>query len=106
MLYENIKVMVCSLDNTDFTEIVAEVLQEDTLAPYLFIICLNKVFFGCRIHQILLCRGVRTPPNKCPEYDTKQSNGEIPVMLGILGNAEHPFIAIAPRSNLAWNGST
>ena len=25
---------------------------------------------------------------------------------GALGNAEHPFIAIAPRSTLARNGST
>ena len=25
---------------------------------------------------------------------------------GALGNVDHPFIAIAPRSTLAWNGST
>ena len=36
----------------------------------------------CRIHQLLLCRGVRPqpPPNECPEYDTKQSDGEVPGM--------------------------
>ena len=39
-------------------------------------------------------------PNECPGYDTKQSDGEVPV------NAEHPFIAIVPRSTLAWNDST
>ena len=33
---------------------------------------------GCRIHRLLLCRGV--PPNECPGHDTKQSDGEIPVM--------------------------
>ena len=25
--------------------------------------------------------GQEPPPNKCPEYDTKQSDGEVPVML-------------------------
>ena len=25
---------------------------------------------------------------------------------GVSGNTEHPFIAIAPRSTLAWNGCT
>ena len=33
-----------------------------------------------------LCRGVRPPtPNECPGYDTKQSNGEVPVMLELWG---------------------
>ena len=31
---------------------------------------------------------------------TRQSDGEVPVMLELLGNAEYPFIAIAPRSTL------
>ena len=35
---------------------------------------------GCRIHRLLFCREVR-PPNECPGYDTKQSDGETPVML-------------------------
>ena len=38
-----------------------------------------------------------TSPNECPGYGSKQSYGEAPVMLGALGNAEYPFIAIAPR---------
>ena len=41
-----------------------------------------------------LCRGVRHSPNECPDYDTKQFD------------AEHPFIAIAPWSPVAWNDST
>ena len=42
MLYKNKKVKVHSLDeNTDYFDIVADVLQGDTLAPYLFIICLD-----------------------------------------------------------------
>ena len=51
------------------------------------------------------CRRVR-PPNEWPGYDTKQSDGEVPVMFEALGNAEHPFIVIAPRSTLARRGST
>ena len=44
MLYKNTKVKVCSLDrDTDFFDIVAGVLLGDTLAPYLFIICLDYV---------------------------------------------------------------
>ena len=44
MLYKNTKVKVHSLDgDTDYFDIVAGVLQGDTLAPYLFIICLDYV---------------------------------------------------------------
>ena len=42
ILYRNTKVKVVSLDgDTDYFDIVAGVLQVDTLAPYLFIICLD-----------------------------------------------------------------
>ena len=42
MLYRNTKVKVCSPDgDTDYFDIVAGVLQGDTLAPYVFIICLD-----------------------------------------------------------------
>ena len=44
MPYGNTKVKVCSSDgDTDYFDIVAGVLQGDTLAPYLFIICLDYV---------------------------------------------------------------
>ena len=44
ILYRNTKVKVHSLDGyTDYFDIVAGVLQGDTLAPYLFIICLDYV---------------------------------------------------------------
>ena len=45
ILYRNTKVKVRSPDgDTDYFDIVAGVLLGDTLAPYLFIICLDYVF--------------------------------------------------------------
>ena len=44
MLYRNTKVKACSPEgDTDYFDIVAGVLQGDTLALYLFIICLDYV---------------------------------------------------------------
>ena len=44
ILYRNTKVKVRSADrDTEYFDIVAGVLQGDTLAPYLFIICLDYV---------------------------------------------------------------
>ena len=44
MVYKNMKVKVCSPDgDTDYFNIVAGALQRDTLAPYLFIICLDYI---------------------------------------------------------------
>ena len=44
MLYRNTEVKVHSLDgDTDYFDIVAGILQGDSLAPYLFIICLDYV---------------------------------------------------------------
>ena len=50
--------------------------------------------------------GQDRPHQVCPGYDTKQSDIEVPVMLELWGNAEHPFIASAPWSTQARNGST
>ena len=44
MLYKNMKIKVRLPDgDSDYFDIVTGVLQEDTLATYLFIICLNYV---------------------------------------------------------------
>ena len=45
MLYRNIKEKFHSPDgDTDYFDIVSGVLQGNTLAPYLFIICVDYVF--------------------------------------------------------------
>ena len=44
MLYKNLRALVCSPNgDTEFFDIVAGVLQGDTLVPYLFILCLDYV---------------------------------------------------------------
>ena len=46
---------------------------------------------------LLLCRGVRPPPPKdCPGYDTKQSDGEVPVMLELWGMWSTPWLPLLP----------
>ena len=57
---------------------------------------LLPVGWGCRIHWLHLCRGVRPPPNECLGYDTKQSDGEVPVMLGPWGILSTPSLPLLP----------
>ena len=55
------------------------------------------VGWGCRIHR-LLCRRVRPPlPSSVPDMTLWWGSSNA----WALGNAEYPFIAIAPRSTLA-----
>ena len=52
-----------------------------------------SVDLSCKIYWLHLCRGVRPPsPNKFPEYDTKQSDGEVPVMLELWGMWSTPTL--------------
>ena len=54
------------------------------------------VGWGCRIHQLLLCRGVRPHLNECPGYVTKQSDGEVPAMLEFWGMQSTPSLPLLP----------
>ena len=54
------------------------------------------VGWGCRIHQLLLCRVVTPHPHECPAYDTKQSDGEVPVMLELWGIRTTPLLPLWP----------
>ena len=44
------------------------------------------------------CRRGKTPPrpNECPGYDTKQSDGEVPVMQGPWGIRSTPSLPLLP----------
>ena len=35
-------------------------------------------------------------PNECPGYDTKQSDGEVPMMLGLWGMKSTPSLTLLP----------
>ena len=53
------------------------------------------VGWGCIIHHLHLCRGLR-PPNKCPGYDTKQSDGKVPIILELWGMRSNPLLPSLP----------
>ena len=55
------------------------------LTLYSYLLLNSPVGWGCRIHRLIRCRGVPPLPNKCPGYDTKQSDGEVPVMQELRG---------------------
>ena len=40
--------------------------------------------------------GLDSPPNECPVYDTKQSDGEVPVMLELWGIQSTPSLPSLP----------
>ena len=90
------------LERYHFTTWVTQITIISTYNFTLMIFC--PVGWDCRINWLHLCRGVRTPPPTCVLLWHK--TGEAPVVLELWGNAEYPFIAIAPRSTLVRSGST
>ena len=52
---------------------------------------LCPVVWACRIHWTAPLQRGKTPPNECPGYDTKQSDCEVPVILG-------PWVIRSPPS--------
>ena len=46
--------------------------------------------------------GLEPSPNECPGYDTKQSDSEVPVMLGFWGIRSTPSLPLLPGSH--WPG--
>ena len=62
---------------------------------------LSPVGWGCRIHRLHLCIEVRHH-YQCPEYDTKQSNCAVPVMLGHWGMWSTPSLPLLSGS--LWPG--
>ena len=60
------------------------------------------VSWGCRIHWLHLCRGVRPPPQRVSWYDTKQSHGEVPAVLELWGMRSTPSLPSLPGP--LWRG--
>ena len=73
----------------------------------LFYLNLPKLFdysvsWGWTIHQLHLCKGGEPPPNGCPRYDTKQFDGDVPVMLELWGMQSTPSLPLL--SGPLWPG--
>ena len=67
--------------------------------PHIFVLEVNQanspVGRGCRIPTASLHMG-KTPPNGCTGYDTKQSDGEFPVMLDLWVMRSVPSMPLLP----------
>ena len=87
MLYRNAKVKVRSPDgDTDYFDTVAGVLQGDTLAPYLFIICLEYVLRPS-IDKIKE-NGFKLTKERSRRYPTKTiTNADYADNIALLANA-------------------
>ena len=57
-------------------------------------------------YHISMFISIKKYRNECPAYDTKQSDGEVPVTPDLCGMQSTLFIAISPRFTLVWSGST
>ena len=87
MLYRNTKVKDCSPDgDIDFVDIMAGVLQGDTSAPYLFILCLEYVL-RTSIDKIKE-NGFKLIKKRSRRYPTKTITDADNIMdIGLLANA-------------------
>ena len=84
--------------------------KKATVIPFLLsqFISINLSIYLCgrvgssfRIHRLHLCRKVR-PSNECPEYDTKQSDGEASAMLKFWNMKDTSSLLSLPAS--LWPG--
>ena len=65
------------------------------------VLFVSLVSYGCRILRLHLCKGVRIP-NKCPEYDIKQSDGEVLIMLELWEMQSTSSLASLQGSLCPW----
>ena len=56
----------------------------------------GPVSWGCTIHWLHFCRRLKKKPNECPVYDTKQFDGEAPVMLELWGMQSVSLLPLPP----------
>ena len=57
-----------------------------------------NVGWGCKIHPLHPCRGIRPSVNECSECDTKKSDGKVPVILKFWGMWSTPSLPSLPVS--------
>ena len=90
MLYRNTKLKICSSDgDTDYFDIVVGVLQGNTLAPYLFIICLDYVF-RTSIDKMKE-NGFKLTKERSRRYPAQTiTDTDYPDDIGLLGKYTHP----------------
>ena len=76
-----------------------------SLVHYLLFATLNLIYpvgWRNRIHRLHLYKVVRPPTNECPAYNSKQSDGEAPVMQKLWGRQSTPSLPSLPGS--IWPG--
>ena len=73
----------------------------DVYTQIRFLLLLCPLGWGCRINRRNLCRRVRRL-NECLEYNTKQSDGEVTVMLELWGMWNIPSFPLI--SGPLWSG--
>ena len=71
-----------------------------TINQFLCIHC--PVCWGCRIHRLHNYRRVRIPTSSVLVYDTKQSDGKVPVILKLWGMQSSPLLPSLPGP--LWSG--
>ena len=64
----------------------------------------SPVSWDCRIYQLHLCRGIAPISNERPGYDTKLSDGKVPILehWGMQRILSLPLLS----GPLTWSGST
>ena len=68
----------------------------------IFNFVVSPVGWGCWICQLHLCWRVSLLSKECPVYDTKQSDGEVQVMLGLWVMWSTPSLPLLPDP--LWSG--
>ena len=68
--------------------------KKNNCYPYFYILLKIKKTIAQSAETAPLQRGKTLPLNECPGYDTKQSDGEVPVMLGPWGIWSTPSLPL------------
>ena len=62
---------------------------------FILYIWFTPVSWDGRVHRLHLCRRIKPPPyDECPGYDSKKSDSEASIMLGLLGIWSTPLMPL------------